>query len=53
MDSLANAMQIGSVGKEAKAAIREGKRELGMSLVSEMQLLAKDIEMKLRLVKSQ
>lgn len=53
MDSLAAAMQIGSTGKEAKAAIREGKRELAMMFISEMQLMAKDIELKLRSVKSQ
>ena len=52
MDSLAAAMQIGSAGKEAKEAIRAGKRELAMVLVSDMQLLAKDIELKLRLIKS-
>ena len=52
IDSLANAMQIGSTGKEAKQAIREGKRELAMVLVSDIQLLAKDIELKLRLIKS-
>lgn len=52
VDSLAAAMQIGSAGKEAKEAIRAGKRELAMVLVSDMQLLAKDIELKLRLIKS-
>ena len=52
MDSLAAAMQIGSTGKEAKEAIREGKREIAMMLVSDIQLLAKDIELRLRLAKS-
>lgn len=51
VDSLAAAMQITGIGKEAKQAIRLGKRELAMALISEMQLLAKEIELKLRLAK--
>ena len=53
VDALAAAMQVTSIGKEAKLAIRQGKRELAMALISEMQLMAKEIELKLCLAKGQ
>lgn len=52
-ESLAAAREIVSLGREVKQRIQERQYGLALSLVSEMQLAAKDIEMELRLVKSQ
>lgn len=52
-ESLAAAREIVSLGKEVKQRIQERRYGMALALVSEMQLAAKDIEMELRLVKSQ
>lgn len=47
VESIAAAREAGSLGQQAKTAIRSGKREMAMWLVSEMQLRLKAIEMEL------
>jgi len=47
VESIAAAREAGDLGQQAKTAIRAGKRELAMWLVSEMQLRLKAIEMEL------
>lgn len=47
LESTAAAMSIGELGQQAKAAVRAGKRELAMYLISEMQLAAKTIELQM------
>jgi hypothetical protein len=49
---LAAAREIVTLGSEAKELLRQGKRDLAMVLVGEMQLAAKEIELQLRLVKT-
>jgi hypothetical protein len=47
MESIAAASEAGDLGQDAKRAIRAGKRELAMYLVSEMQLRLKEIHFEL------
>ena len=47
VESIAAARDIVSAGVEAKLAINAGNRGLALSLVGEMQLAAKDIELAL------
>ena len=51
-ESLAAARDIVSLGRAAKKAITEGKRELALAHISEMQLAAKDIVVAMRLAKT-
>ena len=53
VESIAASREIVSLGREVKRRIQERRYGLALALVSEMQLAAKDIEMELRLVKSQ
>ena len=47
LDGIALAREISQLGQDAKRAIRAGKGELAMVLVSDMQLRAKDVELEL------
>jgi hypothetical protein len=50
--SLAAAREIVELGSKVKQAIAEGKRELALMWVSEMQIAAKDIQVRMLLAKN-
>lgn len=51
MESLAAARDIIDLGTRAKSAVRENKRDLALAILAEIQLAAKDIELRLCLIK--
>lgn len=51
MDALACALEIQRLGMRAKEALQAGRRELTLMYIGEMQLAAKDIQLKMCLAK--
>jgi hypothetical protein len=51
-DALAAAREIVTLGDQVKGAIRMGRRDLALAIMSEIQLAAKDIEMAMRAAKN-
>ena len=47
LDGIAAAREIADLGQEAKTELRAGRREVAMIAISDMQLLAKTIELEL------